>query len=641
MKDANVMMEESVKHLKSDIKIFVSNRIDLNSAAFDNSLLIPVRCGAVYDERTDVEILGDNTGDNISEKRRSFCELTVQYWAWKNVTADYYGLFHYRRFLNFAKFRFPEDAYGSVVDKSIGKETQRIYGLNEDNMRSVIEKCDIVIPEPRDVSKFPEHPASVWEHWRMAKDLHECDLKILLNVIGRMSRDHYDTAVEYLHGTQAYFCAMYIMKAEIFRAYCEWLYPILFELEREIDISLYTEEGQRTVGHLAERLLGIYITYLKKTKPELRIRELQTVLFLEPEKKVLQLGPAFGDYKDKTIPIVFAASQEFAPVCSVAINSILRNSNPAYYYDIIVLESDISDNTKRILKDFVSERENVSIRFFNVVSATNGYDLVANEHITVETYYRFLIQDILPDYDKVLYLDGDIVCNRDVSTLYFEDVTGYLLAAAHDPDLVGQIRISNFDMLNYLVKELKMENPYDYFQAGVLLLNIKEMRKMFSTQQWLTFASHRYKYSDQDVLNRYCQGKVKYLNMAWNTLIDCNHYRVPIIIKAATGQIYQEYQIARKNPYIIHYAGFEKPWKQRNVDFEYEFWKYARETPFYEELLLNVIKSVVPQDTSGGHPPTGVKGAVKNYIRKKADKYCPRGTRRRAILGRLFGWIVK
>ena len=82
---------------KPDIKIFVSHRIDQDSEVIDNPLYIPVRCGAVYDQRENVEMLGDDTGDNISEKRNSFCELTVQYWAWKNCNdSEYIGFNHYR-----------------------------------------------------------------------------------------------------------------------------------------------------------------------------------------------------------------------------------------------------------------------------------------------------------------------------------------------------------------------------------------------------------------------------------------------------------------------------------------------------------------------------------------------------------------
>ena len=627
-----------MSEVKPDIKIFVSHRIDQDSETIDNPLFVNVRCGAVYDTRENVSMLGDDTGDNISEKRESFCELTVQYWAWKNVKADYYGLFHYRRYLNFSKFNFLEDEYGSVIEEYINLNTANIYNLQENRMRSLITKYDIIVSKRRDVSKFPEKFKSIREHWNASKDLHKAELEIMLQVIAHMYPEYYTSAIEYLNGVESYFCAMHIMKRDLFYNYCEWLYPILFKLEKEIDISTYTVEGQRTVGHLAERLLGIFIYHIKINNPCIKIKELQTVLFTKPEKKVQYLIPAHDDTNKNIIPIVFASNNAFAPVCSVAIQSIIQNSNADNYYDIIILESDITDYNKKMTLSLVKGRENFSIRFFHASDLIRNYNLVANEHITVETYYRFLIQDILPHYEKVLYLDGDLVCNRDVAELYSIDISGYMLAAAHDPDLVGQLNLPNSDGVRYLIRELKLDNPYDYFQAGVLLLNVKEMRKAYSLQQWLTFASKRYKYSDQDVLNRYCKGRVKYLNMAWNMLIDCDNYRVPVIIKSATGALYREYQEARKNPYIIHFAGHQKPWKQRGVDFEHEFWKYARNTPYYEQFLLNIFSSVYNQT---GHPSIGVKGAVKIYIRKKADIFFPIGTKRRRIVKRIFRPLLR
>ena len=98
-----------------DIKIFASNRIDLESKQINNSMIIPIRCGAVYDNRENISIAGDDTGDNISSRRNEYCELTVQYWAWKNVDADYYGLCHYRRFLIFPSTPLVSDPYGNVL----------------------------------------------------------------------------------------------------------------------------------------------------------------------------------------------------------------------------------------------------------------------------------------------------------------------------------------------------------------------------------------------------------------------------------------------------------------------------------------------------------------------------------------------
>lgn len=97
----------------SNIRIFVSHRIDIDSETVDTPVYFPVRCGAVYDE-SNSEIQGDDTGDNISKLRMSFCEFTVQYWAWKNVDADYYGLCHYRRYLSFSDKHYNNTAFNMV-----------------------------------------------------------------------------------------------------------------------------------------------------------------------------------------------------------------------------------------------------------------------------------------------------------------------------------------------------------------------------------------------------------------------------------------------------------------------------------------------------------------------------------------------
>ena len=101
-KEYKIKNHKEIIDEKPDIKIFVSHRIDMEAETIDNPLYVNVRCGAVYDKRENIDMVGDDTGDNISEKRESFSELTVMYWAWKNVEADYYGLCHYRRYLSFA-----------------------------------------------------------------------------------------------------------------------------------------------------------------------------------------------------------------------------------------------------------------------------------------------------------------------------------------------------------------------------------------------------------------------------------------------------------------------------------------------------------------------------------------------------------
>ena len=624
---------------KPDIKIFVSHRIDMDTSTFNSSILIPVRCGAIYDERQNCCILGDNTGDNISEKRFSFCENTVLYWAWKNIKADYFGLFHYRRFLNFSHFQYPEDELAYVVDEYINDDTARTYGLNDSTMQNLIQKYDIILPKYRDVTKLPGNSKSLWEQWNSASYLHDSDLKTLVDIIKRIYPEYYAAAVEYLNGKYAYYCSMFIMKNVFFQEYCNWLFPILFTAEKEIDVSNYTQEGQRLMGHFAERLLGIYITYLKKNR-NISICELQTVLFTKPKLEKLKLFPAFSKL-EKTVPIVFSSSQLFIPICSVALSSVVENASCDRFYDIVIIESNISKKSKEIILRFFQKRKNISIRFINVYPIIKKYNLQPNNHISIETYYRFIIQEILPDYNKVLYLDSDIVCDSDVSNLFDIDISKFILGATYDPDMCGQLHLADSDMLRYLSRDVGLKDPFSYFQAGVLLLNLEEMRKTHTVKEWLEYCQTPYKYMDQDVLNKYCQGKVLYFDMSWNTLIDCNNYRVPVIISSATGEIYRNYLLARKNPKIIHFAGCQKPWNEVSVDFEEFFWKYARKSPFYEQIVFSLYSKNQDHAVSVSEtPPIGVRGAMKIFIRKKAKKLFPRGTRRRKVLFALFGrWI--
>ena len=206
-------------------------------------------------------------------------------------------------------------------------------------------------------------------------------------------------------------------------------------------------------------------------------------------------------------------------------------------------------------------------------------------------YARFFISDYV-DEGRVLYLDCDTIINADVAELYNTDIEGYMLAAVRDVDFLGQINGANKKTLKYVTEEFHMQDPYNYFQAGVLLFNEKEMKKAHSVNEWLTFASTPYMYNDQDVLNLYCEGHVKYLDMAWNLITDCDHTRVKDVIVHAPDQVQKEYAAAHANPKIIHYAGYMKPWHRPTEDYAEYFWSALRRTDFYEVLLFKMSEGI-------------------------------------------------
>ena len=157
------------------------------------------------------------------------------------------------------------------------------------------------------------------------------------------------------------------------------------------------------------------------------------------------------------------------------------------------------------------------------------------------------------------------------------------------------------------------------------------MRERYTIKQWLTYASNpAFIYNDQDVLNAHCEGEVLYLPWEWNVVHDCGG-RVGNLFVQAPHDIYDAYMKSRNNPQIIHYAGFQKPWTDPDCDFASIYWRYARETPFYERLLKRVVKATAPSKpvVESVKPPRAI--GEDNAIRRIIDPIMPIGSRRRAV----------
>lgn len=613
----------------SDIKIFVSHRIDQQSETIDNPLYVNVRCGAVYDKRSPEEIggmLGDNTGDNISEKRNSFCELTVQYWAWKNVKADYYGLCHYRRYLSFSNQIYPANERTQLVhEEFINKQSIDKYGLSEKMMRPIIEQYDIVTSEVIYLDKInPEKKH--FSHYDLynrgfGKAFTKQYIDLLFDVIADKCPEYLDDAKTYFKQSKAKFCNCYIMKRDLFFKYNEWLFNILFEYEKRIDSTNFSMDQLRMPGFMSEALSGIYYFRLLK-EHKYKILETQLVWFMEPAKQK-ELLPAFPE---NNIPIVLSSSNEYTPNLSVTMESIRENANPEYNYDFIILNSDLTTHNVKLLNLVFKDQSNFSIRFYNVNKLISNYQFIVHKHVKVQTFYRLLIPSILKNYTKAIYLDCDLVVNNDISLLYNVDISDYCIASVRDVRMASLYNLPSAKYRKYNDQILKIAKPFDYFNAGVMVLNLVHFRKNMPIKELLELASsHDWRFADQDLLNEKCQGSVYYLPLQWNVQISFDETKSE---QKAPLYMYNEYLQARKQPYIVHYSGNAMPIRIYGIDmFEY-YWKYAKKSPFYEYSMLT---SALCYSMNPPSSMFSVSGA-----RKFADKIMPKGTRRRSFAKKLL-----
>ena len=256
------------KSFPADIKIFVSHRIDVDSYIINNPLYVNVRCGAFYDNKKS-NLIGDDTGISISEKRETLNEFTVQYWAWKNVKADYYGLCHYRRYLSFSDQQYPLGENGHVIIPTLDDVSANQYGLLDiEKMKEQICKYDFIVNLPFVAGQIAAplpHGDSVRELWMgNAGFLIEDDIiDRTLRLIKKYSPDFLDSAKEYLRGNlhRGYNC--YIMRKELFERLCQFQFPIILELEENVRTKVFPkEEMKREAAFMGELLYGIFIHHI-------------------------------------------------------------------------------------------------------------------------------------------------------------------------------------------------------------------------------------------------------------------------------------------------------------------------------------------------------------------------------------------
>ncbi len=173
--------------------------------------------------------VADDTGDNISAQNRHYCELTGLYWIWKNVTCDIVGICHYRRYF------VREEAF-----------------LTQEYIERTLEKYDVIVPNSGS-TKY----ANNWEHY---KQVHiENDMVICRDVLTDKYPEYLSAFELCMNTNLATLGNMMIARKDIYDKYCQWLFDILFEVERRVDISDYDTFQARIFGYLSERLLRVWL----------------------------------------------------------------------------------------------------------------------------------------------------------------------------------------------------------------------------------------------------------------------------------------------------------------------------------------------------------------------------------------------
>lgn len=174
----------------------------------------PIQVGTALSGNELEGMLHDNEGDNISDRNKTYCELTAQYWAWKNDDADYYGFFHYRRYFAFDPSITREDGWGNIVYDRIDDEAIKELKLDPVTMKKIITQYDVISVKGRKYSQEAEEdcPMDVYHEYGVAPFQHRKDLDITLKILKQKYPEFSEIADEYMKSNVAHECNMFIMK---------------------------------------------------------------------------------------------------------------------------------------------------------------------------------------------------------------------------------------------------------------------------------------------------------------------------------------------------------------------------------------------------------------------------------------------
>ena len=304
---------------------------------------------------------------------------------------------------------------------------------------------------------------------------------------------------------------------------------------------------------------------------------------MQPEMNLEFLSPAFTS---NNIPIVFNVDEGYAGYFSVTLQSLLETASEENNYDLIILQKKLPQNTKTLLHDQIGGRCNFSLRFFDMTSiaTTWGVDNWYNYPLTAAAYYRLFIPLVCQNYEKVLYLDSDLMIYSDVAVLFNTELGNNLLAGVRD---FGDKHLSesivcfggqDMKRKDYLKCELQIKSPKGYVNSGVLLFNVSELNRQNCLPSFISLAQKGCVQHDQDVLNSVCNGKILYLDNAWNA-----QWHV-LFNKEASSLKQDELEKIMEQAKILHFI-LIRPNLVPEKKLGKAWLKCARKTAFYEELM--------------------------------------------------------
>lgn len=265
----------------------------------------------------------------------------------------------------------------------------------------------------------------------------------------------------------------------------------------------------------------------------------------------------------KIIPIFLTIDTKYAPYASVAIASLIHNSSLEYDYNIHIVYDSLTLEAKEKLQALETPHAHLIFNKMDeelALITNRPENLLRTDTFTLTIFFRLFIPEMFKEYKKAIYIDSDTVVLGDISLLYKTDLEDNLYGGCKD------ISCQNNELLCNYFKENAGVSIDNYINSGVLLMNMEKLREVKFANHFL-YLLNKYHFDtvcpDQDYINAMAYGKILLLDNKWNAMPS---------------------EEVIKNPCIVHYNLFSKPWHKDGVLYENYFWEYANHSLFKEEI---------------------------------------------------------
>jgi lipopolysaccharide biosynthesis glycosyltransferase len=551
------------------------------SALVSSPSIRPIHVGRANAKAQLDDMIGDDTGDNISADNGRYCELTALYWAWKNDTdSSHIGLMHYRRLFDFAGEHTSPKA--EVV---LGEFTIKDYTKASEDWLAANPDVDLVLPVPHRMHITTRQNYEA-EH----------DPRDLVEVEAILAADHPDYLPmfhEVMEGNELWLANMFVARRDIMEAYCEWLFDILPKLDAAHERLWLSAYNARYLGFMSERLFQIWLKKFLADAPETKVQRVN-ILNLS---NALTFPYLSGDSLNgpEQVNVAFSSDVNYLPHTAAMLRSAIDHLNEDRQYNFFYLHENIPGRDLSLLNSMCFGVPNVTLHLIDVKNPFSENYRSEHHAPTNATFNRFLLFSLLPDLDRLLYIDVDMILKGDIAEIFDVEMDGYKLAAVPDfimtRVLTTKVETADPevpDLYAYLRDSLSMSDLQisKYFNAGLMVLNFKEMDVEATGRRLLEMVEEtKYFFRDQDILNEHFKDDYLPMPARYNVFNsnDNEYDDVPVANRAKA-------LAAKHDPFLIHYAAWQhKPWTYPDTQFSDLYWAALERTPFHKRVLLRLI----------------------------------------------------